>query len=378
MVLVTNQSSHVTFPSRSLSWNRGEKLKQHMAMLHTVKKTERCITLKHAVSLRIGSACFREPRQPLKISSFKGTVQNDGAMNGSSKSKVPQNHIKTSYICQEGDESLAETSKLQDAEAWDGLTDSKGAKNPIRTSYVCQDDEETLAKSSKLQDAVVSCVSSTANMTESRLELIRILFTKWLTLLLTQFPGHVGDEIIEDPQQSKLLQARNRTHAVGRGEILKMVLCYFLGLDATIKIPLMIFIPLYLAVNLVYGAEVSSELTPLWIIGPLIVALYVKMLRWLLTLYVFCFKKTVMVFKNLPAYSVAVYKYIVDGKLEADIRAQLLQPILNVKNLNYKELSAKKWKEFEERMREKYLDFVESIWPYYCRTVRFLKKANLI
>ncbi|KAL8480752.1 hypothetical protein ACS0TY_027332 [Phlomoides rotata] len=51
-------------------------------------------------------------------------------------------------------------------------------------------------------------------------------------------------------------------------EILKVVWCYFLGVDATIKVPILLLTPLYLAVNIVYGSRVSKELTPLWILGP--------------------------------------------------------------------------------------------------------------
>lgn len=137
-------------------------------------------------------------------------------------------------------------------------------------------------------------------------------------------------------------------------------------------------VPLYLAVTLVYGAEVSKELTPLWILGPLIVALYVKMLRGICALYVFSFKQTVNVVKNLPTYSLLAYDYIVRGKLKEDIRMRLLQPFIDIKNLDYKEAAKRKAKDIEVYLVEKYLDFVESIWPYYCRTIRFLKRANLI
>ena len=135
---------------------------------------------------------------------------------------------------------------------------------------------------------------------------------------------------------------------------------------------------MYLAVNVMYGAEVSKELTPLWVLGPFLVALYIKMFQWLFALYVFSFKQTVTVIKNLPTYYMVAYSYLVQGKLKEALHARFVQPILDLKNMNYKELSLRKLKELQEWIVEKYLDFVESIWPYYCRTIRFLKRANLI
>lgn len=137
-------------------------------------------------------------------------------------------------------------------------------------------------------------------------------------------------------------------------------------------------IPLCLAVNVIYGVEVSKELTPLWVFGPLIIALYIKMLRWVCALYVFSFKLTLKVIKNLPTYCMVAYSYVACGKLKEDVLARVWQPVVNVKNLDYKELSRKRMKELQERIVEWYLDYVESIWPYYCRTIRFLKRANLL
>ncbi|PQP99524.1 uncharacterized protein Pyn_14515 [Prunus yedoensis var. nudiflora] len=182
----------------------------------------------------------------------------------------------------------------------------------------------------------------------------------------------------EEPPPKEISETEHDTQNKERDGILRMVWSNFLGLNATIKIPLLIFIPGYLAVNIIYGAEVSKELTPLWVLGPLIVALYIKMLQWLCALYVFSFKQTVQVIKNLPTYYMVAYRYIAQGKLKEDIRACFWQPVLNIKNLDYKKLSRRKLKGLQELIVEKYLDFIESIWPYYCRTIRFLKRANLI
>lgn len=121
--------------------------------------------------------------------------------------------------------------------------------------------------------------------------------------------------------------------------------------------------------NVIYGVDVSKELTPLWILGPLIVAFYIKMFRVLWALYVFSFKQTVKLIKNLPTYYAV---YISQGKLKQAVQARVFQPVASIKNLDYKELSREKMKEW---FMDKYLDFVESIWPYYFRTLRFLKRG---
>jgi len=123
---------------------------------------------------------------------------------------------------------------------------------------------------------------------------------------------------------------------------------------------------------------VSKELTPLWILGPLIVAFYIKLLQGLWALYVFSFRQTIKVIKNVPTYYLVASGYIRQGKLKEDIQARVLQPLQSFKNLDRKEFSRKKMTELQEWCMEKYLDYVESIWPYYCRAIRFLKRANLI
>lgn len=117
---------------------------------------------------------------------------------------------------------------------------------------------------------------------------------------------------------------------------------------------------------------------PLWVFGPLIIALYIKMLRGLCSLYVFTFKQTFKVVKNLPVYCMIAYEYVIRGKLKEAIIVRVWQPVVDIKNMDYKELTRRKLRELQDWLLEKYLDFVESIWPYYCRTIRFLKRANLI
>ncbi|GMQ10038.1 hypothetical protein CsSME_00053197 [Camellia sinensis var. sinensis] len=330
MALVTHQvqGPYATFPSRHVSWNKGIELKRFVPALHVVVKTDRF------VSLRVGATLLHGPKaKSLRISLFKGRAQND-----ESGSRVS---------------------------GW------KSAKNSVKLSYV-QGSEETFTESQELQDAPLSYASE-ADETIAGSVAIQKLFKNWLTLLCTQPSNQVVDEPLDGPDSGKISVMRNGVQKKERGEILKAVWCYFWGLDAAVKIPLLIFIPLYLAVNVAYGAEVSKELTPLWVCGPLVVALYIKILHGLCALYVFSFKQTVKLVNNLPTYYAVAYNYIGHG-----IYNHLWKHVVVIKNLDYKELSKTKRKDLELWAAEKYLDFVESIWPYYCRTIRFLKRANLI
>jgi len=142
--------------------------------------------------------------------------------------------------------------------------------------------------------------------------------------------------------------------------------------------PLFFSVPLYLVVNVFYGAEVSRELTPLWVLGPLVTALYIKMFHWLCALYIFSFKQTAKLIRNSPSYYQTAHHHIIQGKLKEEFIACFLQSIIIIKNLDYKEGLPRKLIELREWVVEKYLDRLELAWPYYCKTTRFLKRANLI
>ncbi|KAJ6676649.1 DEFECTIVE 2759 putative ISOFORM 1-RELATED [Salix viminalis] len=342
MAMVTHQmqGSYATFPSRPLSWSKGVKLKQRVTELQMVGRTDMCFSVKCSLRLSAGAFSHGPKVKLLRVSAFKGSAQNDESGGRANGSKVSKNSVKLSYVPKESEETMMDSSKV----------------HSIPFSYT-----------SEANDRIAGSPA------------INKLFKKWLSMLRTQPPSQVVDEILEEgpPPREELQQAQNTTQNKERVGILKSVGYHFLSLDATIKIPILTFIPLFLAVNVMYGSVVSKELTPLWILGPLIVAFYIKLLQGLWSLYVFSFRQTVKVIKNVPAYYLVVSGYIRQG-LKEDIQARVLQPLQSFKNLDCKEFSRKKMMELQEWLMEKYLDYVESIWPYYCRAIRFLKRANLI
>lgn len=342
MMLVTHQlqGSYVACPSRPLLWRKGLTLKRPVVTLHMLGRRERSISLRHSTCLCIGAHTCGLNTKSIRISAFKGSVENGESGARAIDENVPKSSIKVSYVPKDGEATTIESSKAHNG--------------PVTYS---SETGENIVGSAAIQE----------------------LFKKWIMILRSQSPSRVMDDALgeeappRDTSEAKIDTQRNR-----KGKILKTVWSYFWDMNATIKIPLLIFVPWYLGVNLIYGAEVSKELTPLWVFGPLIIALYIKMLRGLCALYVFCFTQTVQLIRNLPTYYLLAYNYIAHGKLKEDIRVHVWQPVVDMKNLDYKEVCIKKMKDFQEWMMEKYLDYVESIWPYYCRTIRFLKRANLI
>nr|XP_043606987.1 uncharacterized protein LOC122578979 [Erigeron canadensis] len=331
MALVTHQVQGSYAVPRPLSLKRNIELNKFSVTFPVLKRTD-ILLLKHRSCL-----CLKTPlsrRKSLKISSFKGNVQNDdtgGSKNG-----------------------------------------SKSTRNSVKLSYVPQDRKEALAESSKVKNSHATPTSSNMDETTAGSLAIQHLFKSWLTLLRTPSSQcQIPNETLEEgPCTSEIVETNHKIQNSGRSMLLKAVWRGFLSLDPAIKIPAMIFIPMYLAVNMKYGPEVAKELTPLWIFGPLLVALYIKIVQGLCLLYIYSFKQSVKVVKNLPFY----YDYIVSGKLKETIYVRLWQPVVDFRNLGYKGI----WKHVQEWIIDKYLDYIESIWPHYCKLIRFLKRANFI
>lgn len=151
----------------------------------------------------VGTSCIRVPkRRPLRISAFKGSAQNDDSGGRANGSKSP--------------------------------------KNSVRLSYAPQGNEETIVESSKLQNVPLP-FSSQANGTIGGSLAIQNLFKKWLTMLRTQPPSQEVDEILsEKPVVKEVSETQKDVQNKDRGEVLKAVWFYFLGMDAVIKIPLLI------------------------------------------------------------------------------------------------------------------------------------------
>ncbi|RDX81821.1 hypothetical protein CR513_37453, partial [Mucuna pruriens] len=367
----------VTFSSRHLSWSKRMKLKQCLTKRHLIGRADWHCILKQTICLRWRYCCVTGENFDLLCGSlssialrcFRTSLHND-RNKGYLVSSVGPPHICGSKL-----KPLKISGFKGSAKNEDSVTSANGLNVP--KTAVRLDESEVKSESPKANNVPLSCASE-ANENLAVSPGIHKLFKKWLTMLRMPPSDQGEEEILGEPPPEVLSESQQGTQRTVKGQSLKVAWSHFLALDTTIKIPFLIFAPFYLAVNVVCGAEVSKELTPLWVLGPLIVALHIMIVRWLCALYFFSFKQTVKVLKNAPSYFILAYSYVFCGKLKEDIITHILQPILGTKDTDYKQLTRKKLKELAEWITEKYLDFVESIWPYYCRTIRFLKRANFI
>ncbi|PPS19398.1 hypothetical protein GOBAR_AA01197 [Gossypium barbadense] len=332
MVLLTHQlqDSQIAFPSRPLSRGKGLTLKRHVVTVHMLGRRERGISRHSACSSIAAPHTYGLKVKNIGISTFKGSGQNNELRGRTNNAFLSKNTIKVSYVPKDGEETMIESSNVHN----------------VPLAYASETSENHLGSPA-----------------------IQKLFKKWIMILLSQSPHQVMDEVMGvGPRPRDTSETQIGTQSNGKSEILKMVWSHFWDMDVTIKIPILLFIPLYMAVSLIYGAEVSKELTPLWVFWASNCG----------SLHQDSQRVTLQIVGNLPTYYVMAYNYIAHGKLKEEVRARVWQPVVDIKNLDYKELSRRKMKDFQEWMMEKYVDIVESVWPYYCRTIRFLKRANII
>ncbi|KAG0496609.1 hypothetical protein HPP92_001300 [Vanilla planifolia] len=264
-------------------------------------------------------------------------------------------------------------SQNDESECRDGS--SRFSKNPVQLSHMKEDQQEIIAKPFDAQNHL----SYSFQDSKERSLAIKELFKKWLIVLRTQKQSQKIDKLSgKGPIQTAVPESMQVKVKTGTLKFLQSACTLFLGLDASISLPLAIFIPWFLTIRLLYGAEVTKELTPLWVFGPLIASLYIKIVKGLCSFYAFCFIEVVKLVKNLPHYCQLAYNYIYEGKIKSLLLTKLIKPFVDIKNMGAKEALRRQFKRLEERFLEQYLDFIESIWPYYWRTLMFLKKTNFI
>ncbi|KAJ4753669.1 embryo defective 2759 [Rhynchospora pubera] len=299
------------------------------------------VSLKYQLHSR-SQPLYLQTRRPIRIPSFKRSAQNDKHGHDESSPKPPKSRVR-----------FSEPMNMQ--------------KYPI--SY----EPEERGENPKV-------VSSNA---------IKRLFRKFLHNLRTQpLCERTVNESTRDREepsastieeiQSADYEAPHVSESKSKSPVLKTAFLFFTSFDAALSIPLLVFVPGYFTVRMTYGAEVAAELMPLWFLGPPLLALYVKVIQKLLHLYFLIFTRAGLLLKDLPFYSRVAYAYVKEGKVKAYFYETLWGSVVRLKELDYQALAMQKYMHIRVWLVEVYLDLTETIWPYYCRTIKMLKKANLL
>ncbi|XP_074575795.1 uncharacterized protein LOC141832206 [Curcuma longa] len=257
--------------------------------------------------------------------------------------------------------------------------DSKISRPPVQISRMQQGKEEFLSESLDIPKHPLPYASEGKDRLAVRSIAIKESFAKWL-IMLRAAPTNptVNDNLSERACHYATSGTQHSVVGPKAGSIPRAIFAYLLGVDAAILIPFFIFIPFYLTIKIIHGAEAARDLTPLWIAGPLIVALYVKVIKRICSLYIFLFIQAGKFIMNLPKYFLLVYNYIAEGKLRTSLWTLFVKPFVDISTFNYGAYFRWKYEQLKVVAVEKYIDYLESIWPYYCRIIRLLKRANLI
>lgn len=94
-------------------------------------------------------------------------------------------------------------------------------------------------ESPRAQNLPISYTSETVDTTSGTLAIQKI-FKHWLAILRTPSPDQAIGETVEGPSSTEAVEPQNLVQQKERGNILQAVWSYFVGLDATIKINLLI------------------------------------------------------------------------------------------------------------------------------------------
>lgn len=114
---------------------------------------------------------------------------------------------------------------------------SKSSKKPI-SLYAPQDSEATIVESPKAQSFPASFPSEAESSNHSLA--IQNLFKSWLTLLRAPSTNKPVDATFERPSSTGTSDTCNSIQPKENVSLLRVVCCYFMDLDATVKIPILI------------------------------------------------------------------------------------------------------------------------------------------
>lgn len=200
--------------------------------------------------------------------------------------------------------------------------------------------------------------------------------SSWFTKLQKQNIIQLAKEILQKPRSRlKFLDKDQMIKQLQEAQLNHTILEFWKSLDVSIKWPLAIFFSWYFAITVFYGFRASNDLLPLWIIGPLMMGIFIKLCQ---TVYAHCIRITTDVVNMGKATCIAAkngdltrpmllqFEQFFEGK-----RSEL---VYFLKGEGLKDFLQQKRREYEERIEEAIQDYAEANWPRYRATTRFLRK----
>eukprot|EP01018_Ginkgo_biloba_P018937 Gb_33113 [translate_table: standard] len=205
----------------------------------------------------------------------------------------------------------------------------------------------------------------------------------WFTKLQKQGFIQQANAILQNPQPGlKFLDQDQLIKQLQEGQVSQHIVDFWQNLEVWIKWPLAVFLLCFLAITVIFGIRASSDLLPLWIIGPLMMGTFIKSYLLLSSLCIRVTTDALVMVKAVTDKCVELQLIVKNGNLIQMIQLHVRQffeakrseVVDYFRSGKFKELLWQKWKEFGEWNSERTQDFVESIWPQWRATTRFLKK----
>lgn len=203
--------------------------------------------------------------------------------------------------------------------------------------------------------------------------------SSWFTKLQKQNVIQLTKKILQKPQSRlKFLYKDQMIKQLQEAQLDNTILEFWKSSDVSIKWPLAVFFPCYFAITVFFGFRASNDLLPLWIIGPLMMGIFIKFSQ---IVYAHCVRITTNAVVKVKATYVAAKNGDITRRMQLQFeqflegkRSELVVYLDYFKTERYKKFLQKKHDEYQERISEAIQDYAEANWPRWRATTRFLRK----
>lgn len=244
---------------------------------------------------------------------------------------------------------------------------------------VTKKDDSSGAEDPEAETPQISLSSYWQGMKEVKQSSFQTLcrFPGWFSKLQEQKFILRANEILQKPiARLKFLEGDQIVKELRDDKVGHHFLKLWQNSEVWIKWPLVIILSWCFAVTVLYGFEVSSDLLPLWLIGPLFMAAFIKSS---LVFYHICVQITtniVTIGREAPAKCMeAMHNRILAVQLYMKaLEARTVELIVCITSGKYKEIFREKLKEYKVRKTDEFFDYIDYWWPKWRQFERFLKK----